>query len=75
MNCPAKGSQAISGRSVRKLLTIGWLLEQETITMKDSTKDKVWSTTHEAKGAEGAEEKVDGKLQKKIGHVENAAGK
>jgi uncharacterized protein YjbJ (UPF0337 family) len=54
--------------------------------MKDSTKDKVKGTAHEAKGAvkeklghatnnpaledEGTDEKVAGKIQKKVGDVE-----
>jgi uncharacterized protein YjbJ (UPF0337 family) len=54
--------------------------------MKDSTKDKVQGAVHELKGAvkekvgqainnpqladEGTTEKVDGKIQKKVGDVE-----
>jgi uncharacterized protein YjbJ (UPF0337 family) len=54
--------------------------------MKDSTKDKVEGTAHEVKGAvkekvghatkkpdleqEGMDEKIDGKIQKKVGDVE-----
>jgi uncharacterized protein YjbJ (UPF0337 family) len=54
--------------------------------MKDSTKDKVAGAVHEAKGAvkekigrstndpaletEGTDEKVGGKIQKKVGDVE-----
>jgi uncharacterized protein YjbJ (UPF0337 family) len=54
--------------------------------MKDSTKDKAEGTTHEVKGAvkekighltnnpnlenEGVDEKVAGKIQKKVGDVE-----
>ena len=54
--------------------------------MKDSTKDKAQGTIHEAKGAvkekvghatnnpalenEGTDEKVAGKIQKKVGDVE-----
>jgi uncharacterized protein YjbJ (UPF0337 family) len=54
--------------------------------MNDSTKDKVEGTAHEAKGAiketvgkvvgnpnleeEGTEEKVAGKVQKKVGDIE-----
>ena len=54
--------------------------------MKDSTKDKVQGAAHEAKGAvkeklgkttnnaeleaEGTDEKVAGKIQKKVGDVE-----
>ena len=54
--------------------------------MKDSTKDKVEGTVHDAKGtakekighatknpnleAEGQDEKVGGKIQKKVGDVE-----
>ena len=54
--------------------------------MKDSTKDKVQGAVHEAKGAvkekvgrathnpaledEGTDEKVAGKIQKKVGDVE-----
>lgn len=59
--------------------------------MKESTKDKVQGTIHEAKGAlkekightlknhdleaEGNEEKVDGEIQKKVGKVEKAIEK
>jgi uncharacterized protein YjbJ (UPF0337 family) len=58
--------------------------------MKDSTKDKAEGTLHEAKGAvkekvghalnkpnleaEGNVEKVGGKIQKKVGDIEKAAG-
>jgi uncharacterized protein YjbJ (UPF0337 family) len=58
--------------------------------MKDSTKDKLQGTGHEAKGAakeavgrvlkkpdleaEGKVEKVAGKIQKKAGDIEKAAG-
>jgi uncharacterized protein YjbJ (UPF0337 family) len=58
--------------------------------MKDSPKDKTEGTVHEAKGAvkqavghalnkpnleaEGAAEKVGGKIQKKAGDIEKAAG-
>jgi uncharacterized protein YjbJ (UPF0337 family) len=58
--------------------------------MKDSTKDKAEGTMHEAKGAvkehvghalnkphleaEGQAEKVGGKIQKKAGDIEKAAG-
>ena len=58
--------------------------------MKDSTKDKAEGTVHEAKGAvkqavghtlnkpnleeEGAAERVGGKIQKKAGDIEKAAG-
>jgi uncharacterized protein YjbJ (UPF0337 family) len=54
--------------------------------MKDSTKDKIEGTTHEVKGAvkekvgratnnpdleiEGNDEKIDGKIQRKVGDVE-----
>jgi uncharacterized protein YjbJ (UPF0337 family) len=54
--------------------------------MKDSTKDKIEGTAHEVKGAvkekvghatnnpnlenEGADEKMGGKIQKKVGDVE-----
>jgi len=59
--------------------------------MKDSTKDKAQGTVHEVKGAikekvghavgnprleeEGANEKVAGKVQKKIGDVEKVIEK
>jgi uncharacterized protein YjbJ (UPF0337 family) len=59
--------------------------------MKDSTKDKIEGTTHEVKGAvkekighatnnpklenEGADEKVGGKIQKKVGDVEKVLEK
>jgi uncharacterized protein YjbJ (UPF0337 family) len=59
--------------------------------MKDSTKDKTEGTVHEAKGAvkqavghalnkpnlaaEGTAEKVGGKIQKKAGDIEKAAGR
>jgi uncharacterized protein YjbJ (UPF0337 family) len=58
----------------------------EDISMKDSTKDKVEGAVHDAKGtikervghatnnpnleAEGQDEKVAGKIQKKVGDVE-----
>jgi uncharacterized protein YjbJ (UPF0337 family) len=61
------------------------------ITMKSSTKDKVEGTFHEAKGkvkevagklsdnpnleAEGAGEKIAGKVQEKIGEVKKVLGK
>jgi uncharacterized protein YjbJ (UPF0337 family) len=59
--------------------------------MKDSTKDKIEGTAHEVKGAvkekvghatnnrklenEGADEKVGGKIQKKVGDVEKVLEK
>ena len=59
--------------------------------MKDSTKDKIEGTMHEAKGAvkekvghafnkpdletEGNSEKVAGKIQKKVGDVEKVVEK
>jgi uncharacterized protein YjbJ (UPF0337 family) len=58
--------------------------------MADSTKDKVQGTAHDVKGtikekighatnnpdmeADGAAEKVGGKVQKKVGDVEKAVG-
>jgi uncharacterized protein YjbJ (UPF0337 family) len=58
--------------------------------MKDSTKDKAEGAMHDAKGtvkekvghalnkpdleAEGTAEKVGGKIQKKVGDIEKAAG-
>ena len=59
--------------------------------MKDSTKDKIEGTAHAVKGAvkekvgratnnpklenEGSNEKVGGKIQKKVADVENVLGK
>jgi uncharacterized protein YjbJ (UPF0337 family) len=58
--------------------------------MKDSTKDQVAGKTHEVKGAvkekvgravdnpnleaEGQDEKIGGKIQKKVGQVEKVLG-
>ena len=59
--------------------------------MKDSTKDQIEGTAHELKGklkekvahatndpdlaAEGTDEKVDGKIQKKVGEIKKVFGK
>ena len=59
--------------------------------MKDSTKDKIEGTTHELKGAvkekighatnnpklqkEGTDEKIGGKIQKKVGDIEKVVEK
>jgi uncharacterized protein YjbJ (UPF0337 family) len=64
---------------------------QESFQMKDSTKDKVEGAMHEAKGAikektgrvinnpnleaEGQDEKVAGKIQKKVGDIEKVVEK
>jgi uncharacterized protein YjbJ (UPF0337 family) len=61
------------------------------IPMKDSTKDKVEGATHELKGAvkekigratnnpkledEGTDEKIGGKIQKKVGDIEKVIEK
>ena len=58
--------------------------------MKDSTKDRIAGKTHEVKGAvkekvgravdnpnleaEGQDEKIGGKIQKKVGQVEKVLG-
>jgi uncharacterized protein YjbJ (UPF0337 family) len=68
-----------------KLLLFGWFHKREN-TMNDSTKDKVQGTLHDVKGTvkekvgrltndpvleeEGTDEKVAGKIQKKVGDVE-----
>jgi uncharacterized protein YjbJ (UPF0337 family) len=72
-----------------QLLSCWWL--KRSVPMKDSTKDKAQGTAHELKGAvkekvghatnnpnleeEGKDEKIGGKIQKKVGDVEKVLEK